>query len=431
MSGERTAYELSRSQVETPPRIVELFWRFTNSYRDGFQEILDLGAGDGRFAIGGNYDRYVGVEIDSTKRVRQDLPTRASLSYGCAFDLELGDYSACVGNPPYVRGHHLEAAWRDRIAAQLEASTATTLHRKCNLYVYFFLLALLRANKGGLVSLVVPFEWTSRPAARPLRDFIRRHGWSVDVYRFDNSVFPGVLTTASVSVVDKAASHGTWRYFEIGDDGDTSVSRLWPDSPRVLRYENRGAIYAERGLSPGSQKVFTLTNGERIHAGLTMEDVVPCVTSLRALPSHLERLTETAFRKRFVEAGARCWLVRSYEQPISPRLKRYLESIPKSRRDTATCRARNPWYSFRRPAAPLLLVSSGFKNSVPKVLCNSVGAVAVGGVTGVHSTVRVSVSRLREYLLAERLDHRVVPHANGFTKLEIGQLNSLLNSYPA
>ena len=303
------------------------------------------------------------------------------------------------------------------------------MHRKCNLYVYFLFLALRLTRADGLVSLIVPFEWTSRPAARPLRQFIREREWGVDIYRFEDPIFPGVLTTASISIVDKAKSDGRWSYYdvEVQDEGSPTNSSL--DGSTILAYEDGGSVHASRGLSPGSQRVFTLTEGERVHAGLAKSDVVPCVTSLKWIPPHLERLTAAAFRKRFVEAGARCWLVRSYEDPLSGRLRRYLDHVPEELRDTATCRARSPWYRFRCPSPPLLLVSSGFTGAVPKVVCNSIRAIAVGGTTGVHSRINLSAGRLREYLHSKSIDDRVVPHAKGFTKLEIRQLNTLLNRY--
>ncbi|MDB4980459.1 MAG: eco57I restriction-modification methylase family protein, partial [Myxococcales bacterium] len=45
--------------------------------------------------------------------------------------------------------------------------------------------------------MVIPFEWTDRPSARPVRDYIKGQKWGVDVYRLCFSVFPNVVTTAS------------------------------------------------------------------------------------------------------------------------------------------------------------------------------------------------------------------------------------------
>ena len=41
-----------------------LFWKLIKQYRKNLDSVLDMGAGDCRFGIGGNFHRYVGVEID-------------------------------------------------------------------------------------------------------------------------------------------------------------------------------------------------------------------------------------------------------------------------------------------------------------------------------------------------------------------------------
>ena len=67
MASQRTAYELSQSQVTTPKEIVTLFWKLARKYRQRLDCVLDMGAGDCRFSVGGNFSRYIGVEIDKAR----------------------------------------------------------------------------------------------------------------------------------------------------------------------------------------------------------------------------------------------------------------------------------------------------------------------------------------------------------------------------
>jgi len=430
MKKQRTAYHLARSQVSTPPVVIKLFWRIAHRYRSRFSRVLDLGAGDGRFALGGRYGSYEGLEIDTTRRPLARLPRHATVRHGCAFEHDACGYAACIGNPPYVRHNDLDRAWRDAIAARLGEETGERLNRKCNLYVYFLFLALVKSSKGGLVSAIVPYEWVSRPSAAPLRNLIDKNRWHADIYRFEQPIFEGVLTTASISVIDKRNQDGHWRYLELAPNGDISeLGQVTGSTHKLLPYENRGEVWAMRGISPGTQNVFALTEGERVHAGLTHDDVLPCVTSMRQLPPPLSRLTKAAFRKRFVDAGAKCWLIRSYTDSISCRLRSYLESVPKERRDTSTCTSREPWYRYSLSAAPHLLVSTGFTSFGPKVLVNSLGAYAVGSVCGVYSDRRVSLAQVRDYLTALDFEKRLVPHAKQLKKIEIRQLNAVLNGF--
>lgn len=426
----RTAYELATSQVDTPEEIVRIFWKITHRYRPRFSRVLDLGAGDGRFAIGGHFSSYEGVEIDTSRSPCVKLPHRAVILHSCAFKHEGTGYAACIGNPPYVRHHDLDERWRDSVAGRLGRTTGIEMNRKCNLYIYFLFLALLKSKRDGIVSAIVPYEWVSRPSAKPLRDYIKRNRWHVDIYRFSEPIFGNVLTTASISVIDKENQDGQWQYFSLSSGGDVSALKQLTGADRqLLPYEKRGRLWAMRGMSPGTQKVFTLTEGERIHAGLTQDDVLPCVTSLRDIPADLKYLTEPVFRKRFVGAGARCWLIRSNAESFSPRLQAYLDSIPEVLRDTWTCNSREPWYRYILFDAPCLLVSTGFRRFGPKVLVNSISAHAVGSVCGVYADDGTAWSCVRAYLTGINFENRIVPHANGLRKIEIRQLNAALNRY--
>jgi hypothetical protein len=426
----RTAYELGRSQVDTPKAIVHVFWKIVHKYRSRFSRVLDLGAGDGRFAVGGRFSSYEGIEIDDSRNPSNKLPNHAKIVYSCAFEHEGGDYAACIGNPPYVRHHDLNVHWRNVVAKRLKKETGVEINRKCNLYIYFLFLALLKSRRDGIVSTLVPYEWVSRPSAKPLRDYIKRNHWHVDVYRFSESVFNKVMTTSSISIIDKKNKDNQWQYFSLSPTGNTlEFGQITGSNKKVLSYENRGKLWAMRGMSPGTQKVFTLTEGERMHAGLSIEDVLPCVTSLREVPKDMSHLTKAAFRKRFVETGAKCWLIKSHVGSISPRLQAYIENISEKDRDTWTCNSREPWYRYVLSDAPRLLVSTGFRTFGPKVLINSVGAYAVGSVCGVYSEKHIVWSSLRKNLIRINFEDRIVPHSNNLKKIEIRQLNGVLNRY--
>jgi len=428
----KTAYELARSQVETPEDIVRFVWGLTVKYRSHFPTVLDLGAGAGRFASGGNYDTYLGVEIDGRRAKKAILPQHAKMSVGCAFAYPGDDYALCIGNPPYVRHHDLDKPWRNRIAAHLSKATGVEINKKSNLYVYFMTLGLLKTNADGLVSVLVPYEWASRPSASALRQFIQINQWHVDIYRFADDIFGHVLTTASVSVIDKCNRDGKWNYY--GIDANRRIrkyQKVTLSIKGILPYENRSSVWAMRGMSPGSQRVFTLTEGERIHAGLRRADVLPCVTTLRNSPKSLTALTTKAFQQRFVDTGERCWLIRSHVEP-SARLRSYIDNVPSSLRATWTCTSRDPWYRFDLHPCPRLLVTTGFTTYGPKVLLNHVGAYAVGAVCGVHANDRhLPLRRLRQFLRGIDFEKRVVAHSGYLKKIEIRQLNAVLNRFAA
>ena len=430
MKPKKTAYELSQSQVATPSPAVALSWSLTQERRKRIGKVLDLGAGDCRFAQGGNFDRYLGIEIDPSKTVNLTLPENAAFVNMCAFKHDEEEYDACVGNPPYVRHHDIESPWKEETTSRLGERLGASFNRQGNLYLYFLTLSLFKTRSDGLVNLIIPYEWVSRPSAKNIRNYINDKGWKVDVYRFQMPIFDNVLTTASISIIDKKHRGGGWTFFDVLPDYTvTERVGITNSDDGLLSYEDRGDVWALRGLSPGSQQVFTLTDGERAHHGLTEDDVMPCVTTLRGVPRDLKELTPRAFHKRFVEGGEKCWLVKSYGGDFSRRLARYLENVPVDARSNYTCQNQEPWHNYKPHPVPKMLVSSGFTQFGPKVLLNSANVCAVGSVIGIHAEDEFPLRKLQGYLLGINFEQQLVAHAKRLKKIEIKQLNGVLNEF--
>src|ERR1043166_5926564 len=103
-------------------------------------------------------------------------------------------------------------------------------------------------------------------------------GWGVSIFRFSHAIFDGVLTTASITIVDKRQKGNNWAFFDISRSLQVKPRRSISGSKlSILKYSDRGHVWARRGISPGGQKVFTLTEAERVQASLTRRDVIPCV----------------------------------------------------------------------------------------------------------------------------------------------------------
>lgn len=424
----KNAYELRRSQVDTPPEVVALLWNLVRRHRTSLRRVLDLGAGDARFAVDGLYEEYEGIEIDRSAAKKSHARRNVVVRIGCAFKHLGENYDACVGNPPYVRHHDLELGWKRITAERIEKELSISFDKHANLYLYFLCLALTKSASTGLLALVIPYEWVSRPSAGAIRGHIKERGWNVSVYRFEAAIFEKVLTTASITIVDKQTSEGRWSFYDVKRDL-TITDRRGPGGGRlgVLPYSVRSdRVWARRGLSPGSQDIFTMTEGERIHAGLHRSDVLPCVTTLRNIPRTLRQLTRQSFQKHFVAAGEKCWLIRSRQKPIGLRVRAYLDSIPADKRNTYTCLNQKPWHAYEWMPVPQLLFHCAFTAYGPKILVNSVRAQAIGSVYGVHSHNGISARTLQSSLLKFEFETRVVAHAKQLKKVEVKQLNAVL-----
>lgn len=430
---ERVSLYLDRCQVDTPDSLVSATWAHIAELRESVGKVIDFGAGDGRFAKAGRYTSYTGYEIDGRRCATARLPANAELVNACAFSYPITDADVAIGNPPFVRNQDLPSGWRAHVAKLLKERTGVSVSGLANAWQYFFLLSLASVKDDGLCVLIVPYEWVSRPSARALRDHIIANKWDVSVYRLVDAAFDSVLTTASITIIDKRAKNGTWQFFE-----ETAEGRYVPlNSPSgsmhgVIRYLRRSEASersprAIRGLSPGTQKVLTLTEGERVRNGLEIgRDVVACVTSLRQLPNEVGELNDVVFRTFYRDAGEKCWLIRTDDKPSST-LRAYLENVPTSDYQTSTCLEREIWWQFKMPPIPQVLIAQSFKGRFPKAVRNVISARAVGGVCGVYGLSEDQSGTLCTGMNNIDIRERVVAHSNGLRKIEINQLNALLD----
>jgi hypothetical protein len=423
---------LQRCQVETPDELVRATWRHIHDSRRDIGKVVDFGAGNGRFARHGSYRQYIGYEIDASTFSKAQLPAGASLVNQCAFSEEITDADVCIGNPPFVRNQDLPRGWRQHASSVLNQRTGVTVSGLANAWQYFFFLSLISTHDSGLCALIIPYEWVSRPSAEAIREYIRAQGWNVSVYRLVDTTFRSVLTTSSITIVDKAGCDCEWKYYEETATGTYSLLTS-PSGGEggVIPYLRRGAgtpggPRAVRGLSPGTQKVLTLTEGERVRSGLqTQRDVVPCITSLRELPGDIRDLDNANLRQFYRVPNQKCWLIRT-DQPFSPELSAYLAAVPESEYQTRTCLERPKWWNFRMPQVPDVLISMSFKGKFPKVVRNSAHVRAVGGVYGIYNLSAWQIEQVMSGLGNIDISDRIVAHSNGLRKIEIGQLNTLL-----
>jgi hypothetical protein len=277
------------------------------------------------------------------------------------------------------------------------------------------------------VSLLIPYEWTYIPSSHPLREFIHNNKWSISIYRFKYQVFEDVQTTASISVIDKSNNDNIWKFFEVDESGKIkSVPSLTENGKPELEYEDRGRLWAMRGLSPGSKKIFTLTEKERFALNLTKKDVRPCITSLRDLPINIKILHWNNFDKYFIAKDKKCWLIRT-DKKTTNSLKEYIGKIPAKRRNNWTCLKQRPWYRYRAHPVPKLLMSSAFKESGPRILMNRVKAIAFGSTIGIHTKIDLDIHRIQKKLREFDFNSRIISRDKGLKKIAIRQLNSVLN----
>lgn len=423
---------LAGCQVETPASLVEFVWQLIEDRRNEVAKVIDLGAGDGRFAASGFFDEYVGYEIDKEKHPESPPHPRAEIRHECVLNAD-GTFDIAIGNPPYIRNQDIDPAWRTAASEVIESETGVKIHGLSNLYIYFLWLALLRTQPNGLVSLVVPYEWVARPAAAHLRDFLEDKGWEVSVYELDGetSFFPEVKTTASVSIIDKARSDGGFSYYRVTEQLETVEQPGPSGKQRIFPYERRdNDLFARRGYSLGSQAVFALTEKERQDAEIGMEDVVPCVASLRGVEEETGVLDDDTFQRHFVSKDRKSWILDMSKDDLSPQVEAWLDKAPDAVKENTTCSQRDPWYRYKMPEVPDLIYSVGFTGTRPTFLRNEIEANILGGAHGIYAgDDSLDLQKLTGFLRKIDFSDGIVPHSGGLRKIGVGQMNGILQRF--
>lgn len=424
---------LSQCQISTPDELVRLVWRLVNERRSSGISVIDLGAGDGRFALHGNYASYVGYEIDHSKYEKSQLPGAATIVNFCAL-ASTGSFDVAIGNPPFIRYQDVKDSWKTKARNIIMRESGMKVNGCGNLYQYFMWQALFRTKRDGMVALIVPLEWTYRPSAEQLRNYIWKNKWSVSIYRLpDKSYFSRIGAVPCVTIIDKSRSDQDIAYHQI----DQSLSAVNHDPSSEMHKSpfafarGRDNVYATRGLSTGSQQLFLLTEAERKRLRVSLPDVVPCVTTLRPLKANLTVLTQRLFQENYVCAGRKCWLLRTDKKQLPPTVKAHLDAAPSSIKRNTTCRARSVWYKYRTPSPPAIVYSASFvKEKRPKMLLNEASVRCIGSVHGIFGPNPFPTKQKLMNMLTN-LDFRqgTLPTIQGLRKIEIRQMNGILRNF--
>jgi type I restriction-modification system DNA methylase subunit len=422
---------LEHCQIRTPPELAEFVWMLVKKNRKNVGSVVDFGAGNGIFALAGNYESYTGYEIDSSKYETLALPYNVTMLDKCILH-SYGKFDLSIGNPPFIRHQDVADAWKKDARELIFRETGIKVDGLGNLYQYFMWLSLLRTNDGGIVALIVPFEWTFRQSAIKLRKYIKENGWRTTVIRLPQRYFfKNIAAVPSITIVDKERRGDGIEVYGVDKSLKINSIRRSPiDLNEYLEYSRKNYIvYAQRGFSTGSQEFFVLTEKERVANGIKRAEVVPCVTSLRKLSLDDEILDGTLFKSEYVNRGHKCWLVKTDGDILSENLRKYLEKVPEGTRENWTCKNRDVWYYYRTPKAPAILYACSFKNGKrPKMLKNDIKARNISAVHGIFvNESLISIDSILAKLRKMNFLKGTVPTINDIRKIEVGQMNGILN----
>lgn len=333
------------------------------------------------------------------------------------------DYSAVVGNPPYVRYQGFTGSSREagRLAALAQGVRLTNL---ASSWAPFVVHSAAFLNPAGRLALVLPAELLTSNYAADVRAFLLNRFAMVRVVMFDSLVFPGVQTEAvlllaegsgGTSQVQFAHVRNAYGLVDVAFDSALEVSDVrgrWStalagvEAPATLRVLADDGVTSpleawgrlSLGAVTGANSYFTLSLQQVRELGLAPSDLLrispPGSTHLRSLS-----LTRSAM-VALDAAGARTLLFRP-ETPSDGALRYIVEGERLGIHERYKCRVRAPWWRVPLTTRADLFVT--YMNGDTVQLChNPMGVRHLNSVHGL--TVDADLKPLARLLAVASLN---------------------------
>lgn len=353
---------------------------------------------------------------------------------------ERDSFDAIVCNPPYSRHHELVNGYKEAAGQAAEIALGLPLSRLASLYVHFFARALSLLSPGGRLAFITPREYLEVGYARPLRQRLLENFRVIAVVLFpDNSlVFPGVLTSACISLIERGEpANNIVRFVEPGPtttadqllaavegQGDAHQSvrvttipqgNLQPDmkwtsvlsghnvtpAGAIPRVELSRLLAVKRGIATGHNDFFCLTRDELAQWHLPTAFRQPVVTGADDVRSCV--LTRRDF-EALSHAGRPVWLfywpLARPADKVPPTVRRYLNhgeqlGVP----ERYLCSKRTPWYVGERRTPPDVIFTL-FNRDNPRFVLNEARAMILNNLHGLTATPELAgdIPRLKALL---------------------------------
>lgn len=448
-------------QTFTPTGIVSAMIRKAQAEAErggAFVQVVDGGAGTGRFAlaVGRAFRKaeIVAIEPDPVCAIL----LRANLAVAGMTDrttVLVSDFRDAklpsagrrlfIGNPPYVRHHDIEEHWKKWYAATMRTLGADKASKLAGLHLHFFARAGEIAKLGDVGIFVTAAEWIDTNYGAALRTSLcaRLGGVSVHVVDAKAEPFPGVMTTAAITVfhphqvptaiklqaVASVSELGTLAGGVNRAATDLASQKKWyprffsPATVHVLNAPKSGTrvgslFRVSRGQVTGANHIW-IAGEEAVN--LPARFLLPCVTGAKELFAAIEdggQLKHVDHLKRVVDLPRDLNTLSRWERTAVATFLKWAEQEGGNSGYIAT--HRSPWWAIRLlPAAPI--VCTYMARRAPVFIRNIAGARLLNIAHGLYPRVPMSDLDLDNACLAlnkasSLKDGRV--YAGGLTKFE-------------
>ena len=352
--------------------------------RGAFDTIVDCGAGTGRFAIAAalRFPRAKVVAVETHPEMAALLRQRLrECSLARRIDVVEADFREAslplrgrtlfIGNPPYVRHHDIEPAWKAWYRHTM-ASRGIAASQLAGLHAQFMLRTVELMRPGDVMLFVTAAEWLDNGYGQALRELCTqppdRSLRSLWLALPDEPVFPDALVSSVVVEVARDSAPIPTQLGLIADRCLRPVRQL--DAEAVRAAPRWSPLCRDTALSDGQGielgELFRVTRGQ-----VTGCNDVWVVPAQSALPSSLTVPSITRAREIIEDRLGTPEAVSQLKRVVD--LPHDLDALPAAEREAAlrfVVRARTlgadrsyiashrkPWYSVAMRAPPVAFVS--------------------------------------------------------------------------
>ena len=440
----------------TPAQIVQTMVRWAAAAHSPCR-VVDPGVGSARFLASAGMlfpkAELVGIDVDPLAT----LIARANLAVnglGAQARIILGDYrqfteqangnTLYIGNPPYVRHHHIASKWKKWLTAEA-AKLGLTASQLAGLHVHFFLATARNAKAGDFGSFVTSSEWLDVNYGALVRSLMlgRLGGRSITVIDPKAQPFPDAATTAVIvtfeidakpksvyfrRVEDLSALGETGKGRQVDHD-NLAANHRWSHLTRSAEKPPEGYVElgeicrVHRGAVTGANSVWIAG----VHsAGLPDAVLFPTITRAREVLDADGLLDDSRKLRRVIDLPADLDELEMPERKVVVNFLKVARAMGANKGYVA--RHRKAWWSVGlRAAAPI--ISTYMARRPPGFIINKASARHINIAHGLYPRDPLSETALKtltSYLQTNISQRSGRTYAGGLTKFEPREMERLV-----
>ena len=424
-----------------------------------FARVVDAGAGTGRFTIAAAraFPKASIVAIENDRELAKILLTNLTAArLGDRVQVQVSDFRTIslpriegrtlfIGNPPYVRHHDIETAWKHWYATRL-ATMGIRGSQLAGLHAHFLVKTFDLAREGDMACYVTSSEWLDTGYGAALRGLLLARGRSVDLAMLDQSlpIFADAMTTSTVMTLTVLAGERAITLRHVNsietlldeDDGATFrggelvAAEPWSRLAGAERLEHvrSGTTLGEffsvhRGQVTGNNSIWIEGS---YHGALPQRFLFPAITRAKELLRlETDRLLDLSVLKRVIDLPTDLTTATASE---AEQIARFLAWAGREGGENSyIARHRNPWYKVGlRDPAPIIVTYMARRP--PRFIRNLCGARLINIAHGLYPRAAMptrDLDALTNWLNSNVSRQSGRTYAGGLTKFEPREVERL------